>query len=33
MDGASDHTTHEAIHLRDPDGNGIEPDWNGDPSY
>ncbi|TAK25422.1 MAG: glyoxalase [Chloroflexota bacterium] len=24
IDGASDHTTHEAIYLRDPDGNGIE---------
>ena len=24
MTGASDHGTHEAIYLRDPDGNGIE---------
>ena len=24
IDGASDHRTHEAIYLTDPDGNGIE---------
>ena len=24
IQGASDHRTHEAIYLRDPDGNGIE---------
>ena len=24
IDGASDHRTHEAIYLPDPDGNGIE---------
>jgi catechol 2,3-dioxygenase len=24
VDGASDHRTHEAIYLRDPDGNGLE---------
>ncbi len=24
VDGASDHGTHEALYLRDPDGNGIE---------
>src|SRR3954464_7302309 len=24
IEGASDHGTHEAIYLRDPDGNGIE---------
>jgi catechol 2,3-dioxygenase len=33
IDGASDHTTHEAIYLRDPDGNGIELAWDRDPSY
>ena len=33
VDGASDHTTHEAIYLRDPDGNGIELAWDRDPSY
>ncbi len=32
IDGASDHTTHEAIYLRDPDGNGIELAWDRDPS-
>lgn len=28
IDGASDHGTHEAIYLRDPDGNGIELAWD-----
>lgn len=30
--GASDHGTHEAIYLNDPDGNGIELAWDRDPS-
>jgi catechol 2,3-dioxygenase len=33
IDGASDHTTHEAIYLHDPDGNGLELAWDRDPSY
>jgi catechol 2,3-dioxygenase len=33
IDGASDHTTHEAIYLHDPDLNGIELAWDRDPSY
>jgi catechol 2,3-dioxygenase len=28
IDGASDHGTHEAVYLRDPDGNGIELAWD-----
>ena len=28
VDGASDHGTHEAIYLPDPDGNGIELAWD-----
>jgi catechol 2,3-dioxygenase len=32
IDGASDHGTHEAIYLRDPDGDGIELAWDRDPS-
>ena len=28
MDGASDHGTHEAIYLHDPDFNGIELAWD-----
>jgi len=28
-----DHTTHLAIYLSDPDGNGIELAWDRDPSY
>lgn len=32
IDGASDHGTHEAIYLHDPDGNGIELAWDRDPS-
>ena len=30
---SSDHTTHIAIYLTDPDGNGIELAWDRDPSY
>ncbi len=30
IDGASDHGTHEAIYLRDPDHNGIELAWDRD---
>ena len=30
IDGASDHGTHEAIYLHDPDGNGIELAWDRD---
>lgn len=33
IDGASDHTTHEALYLRDPDGNGIELACDRDPAY
>jgi catechol 2,3-dioxygenase len=33
IDGASDHTTHEAIYLHDPDHNGIELAWDRDPRY
>ncbi|QIN79677.1 glyoxalase [Rubrobacter marinus] len=32
IDGASDHVTHEAIYLHDPDRNGIELAWDRDPS-
>lgn len=28
IDGASDHGTHEAIYLPDPDGNGLELAWD-----
>lgn len=28
IDGASDHGTHEAIYLHDPDNNGIELAWD-----
>jgi catechol-2,3-dioxygenase len=28
IDGASDHITHEAIYLHDPDFNGIELAWD-----
>ena len=28
LDGASDHGTHEALYLRDPDGNGLELYWD-----
>lgn len=33
IDGAQDHTTHEAIYLHDPDFNGIELACDRDPSY
>jgi catechol 2,3-dioxygenase len=33
VDGASDHTSHEAIYLHDPEGNGIELAWDREPSY
>jgi catechol 2,3-dioxygenase len=32
IDGASDHGTHEAIYLHDPDYNGIELAWDRDES-
>jgi catechol 2,3-dioxygenase len=31
IDGASDHGTHEAIYMHDPDFNGIELAWDRDP--
>ncbi|HYH14591.1 MAG TPA: VOC family protein [Flavisolibacter sp.] len=31
--GSSDHYTHIAIYLADPDGHGIELAWDRDPSY
>jgi len=31
IDGASDHGTHEAIYLHDPDRNGIELAWDREP--
>src|SRR4051812_30613868 len=31
IDGASDHGTHEAIYLHDPDFNGIELAWDRNP--
>ncbi len=31
IDGASDHGTHEAFYLPDPDGNGLELAWDRDP--
>jgi catechol 2,3-dioxygenase len=30
--GASDHGTHEALYLNDPDGNGLELAWDRDKS-
>ena len=33
IDGASDHGTHEAIYLHDPDGIGIELAWDREPEY
>ncbi len=33
IDGASDHGTHEAVYLHDPDGNGIEIAWDRERSY
>jgi len=32
LDGANDHGTHEALYLRDPDGNGLELAWDRDPA-
>ena len=32
IDGVSDHGTHEALYLHDPDGNGIELAWDREPS-
>lgn len=32
IDGASDHGTHEAIYLHDPDLNGIELAWDRQPN-
>jgi catechol 2,3-dioxygenase len=32
IEGAADHTTHEAVYLADPDGNGLELAWDRDPS-
>src|SRR5947209_18835208 len=32
IDGASDHGTHEALYLHDPDLNGIELAWDREPS-
>ena len=31
IDGASDHGTHEALYLHDPDFNGIELAWDRAP--
>jgi catechol 2,3-dioxygenase len=28
LDGVNDHGTHEALYLRDPDGNGLELAWD-----
>ena len=28
LDGAADHGVSEALYLRDPDGNGVELDWD-----
>jgi catechol 2,3-dioxygenase len=32
IDGASDHGTHEALYLHDPDFNGIALAWDRDPA-
>jgi len=32
IDGSSDHGTHEALYLHDPDFNGIELAWDREPS-
>ena len=32
IDGASDHGTHEALYLHDPDFNGIEFAWDRTPA-
>lgn len=31
LDGVNDHGTHEAIYVRDPDGNGLELCWDRPP--
>jgi len=31
IDGSADHTSHLAVYLRDPDGNGIELAWDRPP--
>ena len=31
IEGVNDHGTHEAIYLRDPDGNGLELEWDRPP--
>ena len=31
LDGVNDHGTHEALYLRDPDGNGLELCWDRPP--
>ena len=33
IDGASDHGTHEALYLHDPDFNGIELAWDRAPEF
>lgn len=33
IDGVSDHSTHLAIYISDPDGNGIELAWDRDQSH
>lgn len=33
IQGASDHVTHIAIYLSDPDGNGIELAWDREPKF
>jgi catechol 2,3-dioxygenase len=33
IDGASDHGSHEAIYLHDPDFNGLELAWDRDPAH
>src|SRR5258708_39771276 len=32
LDGASDHGVSEALYLRDPDPNGVEPYWDPPPA-
>jgi catechol 2,3-dioxygenase len=32
IDAAAEYGTHEAIYLHDPDGNGLELAWDGDPT-
>ncbi len=33
IDGASDHTSHLAVYISDPDGNGIELAWDRSPEF